>query len=161
LIEARVKHQDFSIAPHIHYAGKAPKDRRSDRPLVGDKWKLVGFDLISMRPDLSEERGIRIFRVLDASHCDVTPEQSQKQMPFAALPQCREILDVRFNIQTNPGPPEPLGSSPLLKIIEAHFRLPTIAGIQVVTLFRWERKPSSHGYAVTVQSAHKARPIGS
>jgi hypothetical protein len=121
LIEARVNHQNFPIAPYIHYACKPRENRRSDVTLVGDKWKLVGFDLIPMRPNLSDERGICISRISDASHIDVTPQQSQKQMP-SALPQCSEILDVRFNVQPNLRPSQPVGSTPPLKIIEANFR---------------------------------------
>ena len=158
-MEARVNHQSFSIAPHIHYASKPLKDRRSDGTLVRDKWKLVGFDLVPMRSNFSDERGIRIFRISDAPQIDVTPKQSQKQMPFVALPQRREILDVGFNVQTNRRPSQPVGGGPLLKIFEAIFRLSAVTCVQVITLFRRERKPSSHRDPVTVQLAHKACPI--
>src|ERR1700733_11730100 len=158
-IEAGVKHQNFSIAPDIHYAGKPLKDRRSDGALVLYKRKLVGFDLIPMRPNLSHQRGTRIFRFSDASQIDITPQQSQKQTESAALPQGREILDGGFNVQANRRPSQLVGSRPLLKITEANFRLLSAAGIQVVPLFRWEREPSSHRDAVTVQFTHQARPI--
>jgi len=97
-----------------------------------------------MRPNLSHERGTRIFRFSDASRIDITPQQSQKQTESAALPQCREILDVGFNVQTNRRPSQLVGSRPLLKMTEANFRLPTVTGIQAVTLLRWEREPSGH-----------------
>jgi len=125
---SHVDDADFLLPPRTSTgAGKPLKDRRSDGTLVRDKWKLVGFDLIPLRPNLSDERGIRIFRVSDALHIDVALEQSQKQMPFAALLYCREILDVRFQCSTNLLPSQPVGSCPLLKIIEATFRLPLLA----------------------------------
>jgi hypothetical protein len=48
----------------------------------------------------------------------------------------RSILAGRYRRLTNRRPSQPVGSSPLLKIIEANFRLPAVAGIQVITLFR-------------------------
>src|SRR5580700_8372706 len=104
-----------------------------------------------MRPNLLDQGAIRVFRLSYPSHIEVTFEQSQEQMPFPALPQCREILDIRFNVQTNRRPSQLVGSRPLLKIFEANLRLPAVAGIQVITLIRWDRKPGSHRDAVSVQ----------
>ena len=77
---SHVDEADFLLPPRTSTgAGKPLKDRRSDGTLVRDKWKLVGFDLIPLRPNLSDERGIRIFRVSDALHIDVPQAQTVRR----------------------------------------------------------------------------------
>jgi len=96
---SHVDEADFLLPPRTSTgAGKPLKDRRSDGTLVRDKWKLVGFDLIPLRPNLSDERGIRIFRVSDALHIDVPQAQTVRR----AVESSSKIFDCYSNVKMSP-----------------------------------------------------------
>ena len=157
--ERGVLHPDFAVGANVHQPHEALQQRRPDPPLVRYERELIVLDLPAVGVDLIDQRPVRLPRSSQSLLIPQQREQHRDQAPGVG----HELLvdpGLRFDVQPDPIPHEPVLGRPVLPLPVAVCGLWRVVDGEVVALVPRKQRDAHHRDAGLVQLPDNAGPLG-